>query len=88
MTRVFARKESSWCSFLAKDEKGNTRRLVGTLTSEPRPGMAYEVEAKTLEVIRDDPRRLLEVNGIVFLMDKRAMRKNRQEGGGPVSRPL
>lgn len=50
--------------------------------------MAYEVEAKTLEVIRDDPRRLLEVNGIGFLMDKIAMRKNRQEGGGPVSRPL
>ncbi|MCM1237696.1 MAG: ATP-dependent RecD-like DNA helicase, partial [Ruminococcus flavefaciens] len=45
--RVFAYKEDSgWCSFLAEDEDGETRRFVGTLATEPKPGMAYDVTAE------------------------------------------
>lgn len=42
--RVFAYKESGWCSFLAEDEDGNILRMKGTLANEPKPDMFYEVE--------------------------------------------
>ncbi len=44
--RVFAYKESGWCSFLAEDENGEVYRLTGNLASEPKPDTTYEVEAK------------------------------------------
>lgn len=42
--RVFAYKDSGWCSFLAEDRDGNILRLTGTLVNEPKPDMVYEVE--------------------------------------------
>lgn len=42
--RVFAYKESGWCSFLAEDEDGNILRMKGTLAHEPKPDMMYEIE--------------------------------------------
>ena len=42
--RVFAYKESGWCSFLAEDADGNILRMKGTLAHEPKPDMMYEIE--------------------------------------------
>lgn len=42
--RVFAYKESGWCSLLAEDGDGNILRMKGTLAHEPKPDMFYEVE--------------------------------------------
>lgn len=49
VTRVFAYKDSGWCSFLAEDGEGNILRMVGTLLTEPKPGQAYEVVAERSE---------------------------------------
>ncbi len=47
--RVFAYKESGWCSFLAEDEQGKTCHLTGMLMSEPKLETIFEVEAEPKE---------------------------------------
>lgn len=44
--KVFAYKESGWCSFRAKDEDGRELHCAGIMTKEPKRGEKYIVEAE------------------------------------------
>lgn len=44
--QVFSVKEDGWCSFRAYDPQNNVLHFAGVLSSVPKPGMLYEIEAE------------------------------------------